>query len=87
MANNPSLNDFNPYYRYFNEASVALAFLNENGFVVDANEVFKRVFESLAGRDLDNLDESLPDFLQNRDAYRFSYHFSRLVNGSARSVS
>lgn len=87
MANDPSLNDFNPYYRYFNEASVALAFLNENGFVVDANEVFKRVFESLAGRDLDNLDESLPDFLQNRDAYRFSYHFSRLVNGSARSVS
>jgi len=78
---------FNLYQRLFVHASAAVALLDENGYLVDANEPFKRTFDSLAGRDIASLDEPFPEFLHSRDAYKFSYHFSRLIAGSSRSVS
>lgn len=75
------------YQRIFANASAAIALLDENGYLVDANEPFKRTFDSLAGRDIATLDESFPEFLHSRDAYKFAYHFSRLIAGSSRSVS
>jgi len=78
---------FNLYQRLFTHSSAAIALLDENGYLVDANEPFKRTFDSLAGRDIATLDESFPEFLHSRDAYKFSYHFSRLITGSSRSVS
>lgn len=77
----------NLYHRLFANASAAIALLDENGFLVDANEPFKRTFDSLSGRDIATLEESFPEFLHSRDAYKFAYHFSRLIAGSSRSVS
>jgi len=87
MVNEERNQHDDPYRRIFAESSVALAFLDETGFVVDANEHFRRSFESLSGRSLEGLDESFPEFLRSRDAFRFSYHFSRLITGSTRSVT
>lgn len=78
---------FSLYQRFFVNASTAIALLDENGYLVDANEAFKRTFDSLAGRDIATLDEPFPEFLHSRDAYKFSYHFSRLIVGSSRSAS
>ncbi len=87
MSEELSSTSLNLYQRLFINASAAVALLDENGYLVDANEPFKRTFESLAGRDIASLDESFPEFLHSRDAYKFSYHFSRLITGSSRSVS
>ncbi|GAB1482000.1 hypothetical protein MASR2M78_08150 [Treponema sp.] len=87
MENVNLISPDNPYRRLFIDSSVALAFLDENGFIVDCNENFKLIFASLAGRSIEELDEPFPEFLRTRDAFRFSYHFSRLIAGAARSVS
>ncbi|MCA1949212.1 MAG: hypothetical protein LDL24_01460, partial [Treponema sp.] len=87
MSEELSSAPLNLYQRLFLNASAAVALLDENGFLVDANEPFKRTFDSLAGRDIATLDESFPEFLHSRDAYKFAYHFSRLITGSSRSVS
>ncbi len=76
-----------PLCRAFDEASVAFALLDQTGMLISANESFQRIFEFLAGQPLDMLEESLPEFFRSRDAYRFSYHFSRLIAGSSLSMS
>lgn len=76
-----------PLLRFFTESSIAMAILDENGFVVEANEPFRRSFESLSGRSLEEMGESFPEFLQSRDAFRFTYHFSRLISGATRSAN
>lgn len=75
------------FYRAFIESSIPMALLDEDGYVEDANESFQRSFFSLTGRSLDDMDESFPEFLRNRDAFRFSYHFSRLISGATHSIS
>jgi len=87
MQENSVNSPLNLYQRLFANASAAIALLDENGFLVDANESFKRTFDSLSGRDIATLEESFPEFLHSRDAYKFAYHFSRLIAGSSRSVS
>lgn len=77
----------NPYERLFFDSSVPMAYLDEQGFVVGANEQFKRTFESLSGRTIETLDEGFHEFLRTHDAYRFSYYFSRLLALSTPSVS
>ncbi len=76
-----------PLHRFFTESSIAMAVLDENGFVVEANEPFRRSFESLSGRGLEDMEESFPEFLRGRDAFRFAYHFSRLISGATRSAT
>jgi signal transduction histidine kinase/CheY-like chemotaxis protein/HPt (histidine-containing phosphotransfer) domain-containing protein len=78
---------YDPLRRLFFESSSALALLDDCGWVVETNESFRLTFESVSGRDLATLDESLVEFFRNRDAFRFAYHFSRLAAGSARSVT
>ncbi|AEJ20481.1 response regulator [Gracilinema caldarium] len=78
---------FNLYQRLFSHASTAIGLLNENGYLVDANDLFKRTFDSLTGQDITSLDEPFTEFLHARDAYKFAYHFSRLITGSSHSVS
>ncbi len=76
-----------PLHRAFNDSSLALAILDDSGWVVQANECFKLTFETVTGTSLSSVDESLVEFLRARDAFRFAYHFSRLAVGSARSVT
>ena len=87
MPEEPIKTPYNLYQRLFSNASAAIALLDENGYLVDANEPFKRTFDSLAGRDITSLEESFPEFLNSRDVYKFAYHFSRLIAGSIHSVS
>jgi len=77
----------NPYERLFFDSSVPMAYLDEQGFVVGANDQFRRTFETLSGRNIETLDEGFHEFLRTHDAYRFSYYFSRLLAGSTPSVS
>jgi PAS domain S-box-containing protein len=77
----------NLYQRLFSHASTAIGLLDEKGYLVDANELFKRAFGSLTGQDITSIDEPFPEFLHARDAYKFTYHFSRLITGSSHSVS
>lgn len=78
---------FDPFKRMFEEAGTALALLDEGGFVVEANDSFRLTFEALAGRDVAELDEPFTEFLRVRDAFRFPYHFARLVSGAAKSAN
>ncbi len=87
MSNKATGESNDPYRRLFDESSAAIALLDENGYIVDANESFRLTFAALSGRSLDTLDESFPEFLRTRDAFRFAYHFSRLAVGATRSVS
>lgn len=80
-------NAYDPLRRLFFESSSALALLDETGWVIESNESFRLTFEAVTGRDLSSLDESFVEFLRNRDAFRFAYHFSRLSAGSARSIN
>jgi signal transduction histidine kinase/CheY-like chemotaxis protein/HPt (histidine-containing phosphotransfer) domain-containing protein len=77
----------NRFERAFAESSVALAILDEAGYIVEANANFRLVFEAIAGRSILNLDESFIEFLRARDAFRFGYHFSRLAGGACRSIN
>ncbi len=76
----------NPYRRLFSESSSAIALMDEDGFIVEANDNFRLTFEAISGRNVAAMDEPFTEFLRTRDAFRFSYHFSRLVSGSTRSV-
>ncbi|MFA6506094.1 MAG: response regulator [Treponemataceae bacterium] len=78
---------YDPLRRLFFESSNALALLDESGWILESNESFRLTFEAMTGRDAMALNESLVDFLRERDAFRFAYHFSRLAAGSARSVT
>ena len=78
---------YDPLRRVFFESSSALALLDENGWVLETNESFRLTFEAVTGCDVSTLDESLVEFLRNRDAFRFAYHFSRLAAGSAHSAT
>jgi PAS domain-containing protein len=78
---------YDPLRRVFLESSTALALLDENGWVLETNESFRLAFEAATGCDVAALDESLVEFLRNRDAFRFAYHFSRLAAGTAHSAT
>lgn len=80
-------NEFDPLRRLFFESSSALALLDESGWVIESNESFQLTFEAVTGHAVSSLNESFVDFLRDRDAFRFAYHFSRLAAGSARSVT
>lgn len=69
------------------ESTIPLALLDEGGWVIEANENFRLTFETVTGNELESIDDSFVEFLRNRDAFRFAYHFSRLAAGSARSVT
>jgi len=78
---------WDPYRRVFHESSSALVLLDEQGYVLDSSESFRLTFEAISGRELSSMKESLVEFLRDRDAFRFAYHFARLAAGSTRSAS
>lgn len=79
--------EYEPLGRLFHESSSATALLDEGGWILEANESFRLVFESISGRSVDSLKEPLVEFFREREAFRFSYHFARLATGAARSAT
>ncbi|HAP43193.1 MAG: hypothetical protein A2087_12105 [Spirochaetes bacterium GWD1_61_31] len=71
----------------FNQTHQAMIVLNEQGIPVLWNEAFYELFFELAGLGPDQLAVPLFDWLQERDAFQYSYYLTEVLLGRMGSAS
>jgi signal transduction histidine kinase/DNA-binding response OmpR family regulator/HPt (histidine-containing phosphotransfer) domain-containing protein len=71
-----------PFFRLFEESSVAMAIADKNGLILVSNPRFNELMEGLSGSG----SPSSPSYLSIRETVRFANFFSRLTTGTIRQV-
>ncbi|MDR0688994.1 MAG: response regulator [Spirochaetaceae bacterium] len=71
-----------PFFRLFEESSVAMAIADKNGLIIESNPRFSELMEAISGFG----NTQTPNYLSIRETLRFANFFSRLTSGAAQQV-
>ncbi|MDR2759411.1 MAG: response regulator [Spirochaetaceae bacterium] len=69
-----------PFFRLFEESSVAMAIADKNGLIFESNSRFNELMKTISG------SASTPSYFSIRETLRFANFFSRLTGGAVKQV-
>jgi signal transduction histidine kinase/CheY-like chemotaxis protein/HPt (histidine-containing phosphotransfer) domain-containing protein len=71
-----------PFFRLFEESSVAMAIADKNGLILESNSRFNELMQTIAGSG----NAPSPSYLSIRETLRFANFFSRITSGAVNQV-